>query len=438
MKRQFRFPTILGLVGVLLLLIVGALGLDKVTNSTTLASKSNEPKNVSITNITQTGFVVTWTTADSSTGSLVVYNLMGNNQTFYDERDTDTLRLGTYKTHSVPVQTSSGVTTVSFGILSGSKKYLDGSHPYSVNLAPPIGISDINITPAYGTVFTNADIPADGALVYVTIENGQELSTLVKPSGSWLIPLAQARSSDLSSFIIQNQRQTLSIRISFNGDDSTAITDTLNISPVPAMIIGKSYDFRKQQAYQKTSQKPESESVLGIQNDAHPMITSSVDNQFLLTSPGENAALVATRPSIEGRGIPGKTVAITLGISDPTTAQVTIRADGTFQYTPTKPLGSGLQGITVMSVDSFGKPVSIARTFSILKSGTQVLGIATPSGELITATPIPLVPTTLPIATITPELAGQPMPVTASTFPLIAAISVGLIFITSGIFILQK
>ena len=56
------------------------------------------------------------------------------------------------------------------------------------------------LEPAYGTIRMQSDQAVDGALVYLTLDGGQELSTLTKPSGLWLIPLNQVRSADLTSF----------------------------------------------------------------------------------------------------------------------------------------------------------------------------------------------------------------------------------------------
>ena len=73
------------------------------------------------------------------------------------------------------------------------------------------------------------------------------------------------------------------------------------------------------------------------------------------------------------------------------------------------------------------KPVAITHMFEILKSGTQVLGDATPSATLSPTPTIALIAT----PSATPEestLAAQPVPTSGNELPIIIllALSVGL------------
>jgi hypothetical protein len=207
--------------------------------------------------------------------------------------------------------------------------------------------------------------------------------------------------------------------------EATAITDSLNDSPVPSIVIGKTYDFRKQQA--QTNQPSfatlgSNETVLGEQTSSFP-IQSSLSNPSLevdLTEPKEQSIFTTTRPLISGTGIPGNTVLITLGITHAKSFVVTIQKNGIFQFSPPESLDPGKQSVTITTNDMTGKPVAITRLFEILKSGTQVLGIATPSAALIPS-PTVIIPTqqVLPSPTPTPNLVGQPLPVTGNDTPLI-------------------
>ncbi len=89
------------------------------------------------------------------------------------------------------------------------------------------------------------------------------------------------------------------------------------------------------------------------------------------------------------------------------------------------------------------KPVAITHMFEILKSGTQVLGDATPSATLTPATTgtIMPTPTTTPESTIsatptatasatpTEALAAQPVPTSGNELPtiILLIISIGLL-----------
>ena len=86
------------------------------------------------------------------------------------------------------------------------------------------------------------------------------------------------------------------------------------------------------------------------------------------------------------------------------------------------------------TVDKNGKTVSLSRSFSIFKSGEQVLAIGSPSASLApTAKPtlIAQIPTSTPIlptATPTPEL-----PVSATFAPSIFVLLGGIVLVVLGL-----
>ena len=95
------------------------------------------------------------------------------------------------------------------------------------------------------------------------------------------------------------------------------------------------------------------------------------------------------------------------------------------------PLQEGKQSVTITTANAQNKTVAITHTFEILKSGTQVLGDATPSATL---TPLPTV-TDEPTPTST--LAGDPIPTTGSPLPLIMLLILGFGLLSGGVLILK-
>jgi len=73
--------------------------------------------------------------------------------------------------------------------------------PYKIHTGQLLTTASGNLEPAYGTIVTDNNQPVSGALVYITLEGGQTLSTISKPSGTWLIPLNLARTQDLTSYL---------------------------------------------------------------------------------------------------------------------------------------------------------------------------------------------------------------------------------------------
>lgn len=423
MQFPKKIPMVAGIL--LLILVVGGMVVAEwFFRQPTTASGSITPANVTIANVTDSSFTVTWTTQLPATGAVEAQGANDKNRVVFDERDTNARSLKKYTTHSVTVRNLTPDAQYAVIILSAGKAMLTAGKPYQANTAPTVAPVTPALEPAYGMVTTATGAPADGALVYLTLEGSQTLSALVKPSGSWMIPLNLVRTQDLSRYLPVTERMTENIIVVFNGEQTAAVTDTLNDAPVPTMIIGKRYDFRKVQADTGAaggaplagtfSQTP---AILGSQTAAQPDT-----HTVTLTAPLSGASLPTTLPLVQGTGIPGKTVTVTVGITNPTTGTTTVGTDGIWRYTPPSPLSAGKQSVTVTTQNAEGKPVAITHTFDILKSGTQVLGVATPSATLApTFTPAP-----------TSTLAGQEVPISGSPLPLLLLLAGGFLLIATG------
>ncbi|MEK7065624.1 MAG: fibronectin type III domain-containing protein, partial [Patescibacteria group bacterium] len=373
---QRKMPTLIGLL--VAALLVGAViyfGERVPLISALFAKNGVTVQNIEITNISDISLTVSWTTQSPVIGDVLVSGGSITNRVALDDRDSPTKKSPT-TTHHVTIRDLSPDTRYQVTLRAGGKKAEGPSQSATTGPSLPT-IGDNTLGPAYGSVVTDSNEPANGALVYMTVEGGQTLSTLVTPSGSWLIPLNRVRSTDGTKYLETSERMTLDIRVRTDDwKDAEAITDSLNDSPVPIMTLGKSYDFRKQQA-----QAPKQTTVLGSSTS-----TKQQPNVSLI-APQDGSAIPSTKPLIHGTGIPGKTVVLTLGITNPYSDTTTVGGDGLWRYTPKKPLGIGKQSITMTTQDSSGKTVAVTHLFEILKSGTQVLGIATPSATL-TISPI--------------------------------------------------
>jgi len=429
MYMKFRIPTFIGILLVTLLAGAVIYLFESYSRRPGQASGSVIPTNVSVTNITDTGFSVVWTSATPATGTIKLLSPKRTPSAFFDDRDT-TGKLKNYTTHMVTIRSLAPATLYTFQILSNGKNFTTGAtKPYNVTTASTLSGDGTGLEPAYGTINDVGGSPVVGAIVLLTIEQGQLLSAITSPSGSWLMSLGLARTTSLAKYLDGSERLTETIRVLWGDQEATAITDTLNDGPVPTMQLGKTYDFRRQQAA-----VPETPSVLGDTTTTK----SSTVKIIALTAPAQNAALTTSLPLIQGTGLPGKTVSVVVGITNPVSSTTTVGADGIWRYTPTKPLGAGKQSVTATTVDERGKAVAFTHTFTILKSGTQVLGDATPSATL---SPTPIAtssasPSATP--TPTPQLEGEPIPQSGTTLPTILIILLGAGLLTSGFVIKWK
>lgn len=418
--HERKIPTLIGLLLVAFAVMMFRFAFDRVGPLLTRASPTHTPQNVTVSNQSDSSFTVSWITAEQTAGALIIE---GINAPIYDDRLAITTKATrqtnqSFSTHSVSVRNLKPQTSYRFRILSGGKTFLHNGVPFETQTAAVLTGIGTNLEPAYGQVTTPSGSPAEGAIVYLTLENGQMLSTLVNASGSWVIPLNLVRTQDFTKYISSAERIDESIVIRSQEGEATALTDSVNDNPVPAMTIGKTYDFRKIQAAENQNRAlaQAAPAVLGTNttNNPQPVIA--------ITKPAQGSAIPSNLPLIQGTGVAGKTVLVILGLRDPISTTVSIGADGIWRYTPQRPLSEGKQSVTITTTDQKNQTKALTHTFEILKSGTQVLGDATPSATLT------LAPTPTDAAT----LSGEPMPTSGNELPLILLLVLGVTLLLGG------
>ena len=194
-KRELTIPTILGVLAIIGGLIGGVVLLNKPLRGLVGASPEETPKEVKITNISDTSFVVSWVT-DKSTSGYVQYN---GGLVVSDDRDQERGEIGNYFTHLVTIKALKAETGYSFKIGSGKSLYDNSGKLYQITTATAVSqvpVADV----AYGQVVTASGDPVEGAIVYLSLPGAVSQAALTKSSGSWVIPMAVARSADLTGY----------------------------------------------------------------------------------------------------------------------------------------------------------------------------------------------------------------------------------------------
>lgn len=417
-----KIPTILGLLLVFGAVFIFSIAFDRITPLLSRASPSATPKHVTFSNVSDTAFTLSWITDAPATGAVLIDG--SGFGTAYDQRDevsaasTTKPTLGSYTIHSVMIRNARPRTTYHIRILSDGALFQDGIRPYSVTTG--LSLSDIGTTlePAYGSVTLPNGQPATDAIVYLTPETGQTLSAFVTTTGSWVIPLHLARTADLASYLAVSERLKEAITIQSAEGTATAITDTLNDNPVPQMTIGKTYDFRHIQA--DASPKPIAQAQPTVLGDTAPVSNQEV----AITQPANGASLPTNLPIFQGTGVIGNQVYILIGITNPQTGTTTVGSDGIWRFTPVHALADGKQSITITTKDKNGKTAALTNLFTVFKSGTQVLGDATPSATIE--------PTSIETPTPTATRSGEPVPTTGGGMPTILLLLFGTMFFIGG------
>lgn len=240
---QKQIPTILGLIILVVALIGGVFLIGDGTGVfAPRATAETTPRLVRITNVTDSSFTISFLTQDSTPG-FVRYGTEANrlNSQSSDDRDQLTGTIGQYQTHHITVRGLNPNTEYFYelGTGSGATFNNDGS-PFTIRTTQRSGAPAAAKT-AYGSVNLPSGNPADGAIVYISIPGVGEMSSLVKATGSWAIPLSNARLADGSGFATISDEDTMSILIQGNQESlqSQFAIQVAQTQPVAEITLGQ-------------------------------------------------------------------------------------------------------------------------------------------------------------------------------------------------------
>ncbi len=397
-----NIPTILGLLVLFVGLIAGVFLVQSggTTSFLPRASPQTTPKNLKITNVTDTSFTVSWQT-DSSTVGFVRLGTNASNltSTSNDDRDQTSGSTGLYKTHHVTVRALQANTVYYFKIGTGTRELYDNNGtPYTATTTSAISSQAKTI---YGQVLLPAGSPAAGALVYVSADNLAPMSAIVQSSGSWVLSLAQARTKDLKSGATLAPATPLSLLVLSAVDTSTSVvTVTLtNSQPVPPITLGQNSDFTVAQV--APTPTPTGEAVVAA-TPAPAEVQSKFTSALLappteakaatlsITYPATDSEIVTvTSPQLKGTAPAGNRVTLTLKGKTTQTNTVTTDPSGIWTYTPLSKLTNGNYTFTASStIESVKQTATRTFVLDLSQAGSVPSFTASDSGKT-TATPTP-------------------------------------------------
>ena len=410
MRKTFldkKIPTLLGL-----LLIVVGLGVTTfLVNQGGLlksnATPSQQPQEVRITNITGNSFSVSYTTQDSVVGSINYGKDNNLGQTGLDDTDQQTGTVMTHKIHNVTIRNLTSSTKYYFDITSAQQAYMNNGHNFEVTTGPDLSGSPPQQNPIAGKiVLPDGSVPKE-AIIYVTANGAQVISTLVKPDGSYILPLNSLRTTDLSSFYDLPTNANMQILAIGDGFNSNVLLSPGQTHPVPVITLSKNYDFT-------TSQTPVASSSASLQNflsfTSTPSAQGNQQTDPKILTPKQDQSFSDQQPLFKGTGQPGETVKIIIHSDQQIQTQVTTDSSGNWSYRPSTPLSAGEHTIYIITKDATGVLKTISQTFVVYAQGSQIKQPATTS---TTPTPTPsttptVAPTLTPTPTVTPTLTPTP------------------------------
>ncbi|MFH0942771.1 MAG: Ig-like domain-containing protein [Candidatus Beckwithbacteria bacterium] len=393
--NKIHFPTALGLLLLFLFIGAGIFWFKTRSGVQPKTETASTPEQVRITNVSDTGFSVSWITGKTSTGSIKLgMQPTDLKQTVLDDRDQLSGGAVSTEVHHVTAKNLTPQTKYYFKIESNNKQYDNKGKPFEITTGATLG-NPPAADPIYGTILSQAGTPAEAVVVYINVANGAPLSALVKNQGSWALSLATARTIDLGGYLTYDTQATIVNLLVQGGQQGTAsaITTTANDSPVPDITLGKSADFRVASLPNPTETTESLTASPGGQvaeksgfEALNPLISevATESGEVTLDNPSfEGEVINATQPAFMGTGPSGIVLAIEINSPETFTGSATIDEDGNWEFTPPSGLEPGEHSVTISYIDSQGEEQTLSRNFVIAQAGeTTVPAItATPSGE---------------------------------------------------------
>jgi len=437
-----RVPTVFGLLVLFFGMAVGIILLGRETSFLPRAAPESTPKNLKVTNVSHSSFSVSWVTDESAIGLLRYGTTANVDSTAVDDRDQLIGSSNAYVTHHVTVRGLEPDTKYFFKMGSGKQTQLydNNGNPYEVTTA-----SNIASVPAaetiYGTVLTKASTPAEGVIVYVTIEGGQALSSLVKSDGGWVVPLSTARTNNLISYLQYDPLETVIQIVVEGGRELTTQATTLtgNDQPVPTITLGQTHDFTNVATENQNTLENEEESAESgfsgvVKGESDINNQQQVGELQLLNPTREGEAINTLRPALHGKAPAGTKLNITVESPITYADNLIVNSDGSWSWSPPEDLEPGEHTVTLSYNDENGVQQTLQRRFLVLAAGEggDPAITATPSG-----TPAPS-PSPTPDSRVSQPSTQGGVPDSGILTPTLGFVIMGLMLIISGAAFLKR
>ncbi|MDA1079489.1 MAG: fibronectin type III domain-containing protein [bacterium] len=470
---QKRMPTLIG-VGILVIgLISGTLLFSNGTGVfAPRASAETTPRNIKVTNVTNTSFTVSFLT-DLPTIGFVKYGDSAKSLKLQTSDDRNQLS-GSTAEFALQHITVRGLTqnTTYYYVLGtdGGATFDNAGQPFSITTAKRSGAPAAAKT-IYGTVTTESGAPADGAVVYIKIPGAGDMSSLVKSSGSWAVPLSNARVPDGSAYATIDDTTTVSLDIQGKSaaqklQFSTTVKEA---QPVVGLAFGTTPVSKVAEA-PATAAKTEI-ATLEVATETAKSASASARGQLtgllgetvsvpetstsaaeaiteLDVDASESATVTTGQPTIVGSAPANVVITVEIHSDTAINHQLTSNENGEFEINVAelgKTLEPGEHTITYSYTDpTTGKLVTKTKTFTVANTSTQ-LAQAQPYG---TQNPYPVGGASSSASTATGSAstkggsatnsatssARSSMPATTSAVPVSGSVGTTLALIIGGLF----
>lgn len=306
------------------------------------------PANVYVTNITESGATVTWTTFGTPTAGSVKYGVASsgqNDQIVYDDRVSGVYNTR-FETHHLTMRGLQPNTSYSYTVYNDEVAYTSGSPSSFTFQTAPLGESPSIPTPIIGSI-SSVDTVGQDSIIYLYLSKGTEssvvYSTTSQLDGNFSIDVGGIRSSAVANL--------------YQLDSASAIN--LYVAAKTGLYNKTTTDWATELGtIQLTSQ------VVGFDFPALDYTPVAVVNNEVTIDNLDDGESVTTLPTLTGTANPNEDLVVT--ISGPTYISDDVVADsgGDYRYTITRELDSGSYSAKVASVSREGQSTTVRFTVS--------------------------------------------------------------------------
>ena len=407
-----RMPSLFGIF--FLILAIGTIGWlsRNAILFGTKAALSTDPRDIQISNISDTSFTVSFIT-DAPTLGTVNYGQNGKtDQVKLDDRDQPANKPQQHTVHFITISNLRPSTKYSFSITSGAKSFLNNGSPYEIATAGTLEAATEKKLLKGKVTLDDGTVPNE-AIVYTSTNNSQLLSALVK-SGTYDIDLANLRSKDLSDISNLNPDEVLKLLIANANGQSHVSLLASQINPVPMIILSNDYDFAVSSQPLPTPIASESAGLSGTPA-AFPTSVGGTKNEPQILSPQKEQTLKDQQPLFKGKAVPNENVTITINSTQSITTTVQSDANGNWQFRPDVPLEPGKHTITISTTDASGLLKTITQSFTVYAAGSQFTEPSVSPTQISPTTTS--APTSAPSPTLGATMTPLPTTVTSTLTP---------------------
>jgi hypothetical protein len=463
-----RIPTLIGMGVLVVSLVAGVLLFSQGTGVfAPRATPQTTPKQVRITNVTDSSFTVSFYT-DEATSGYVLYGTsessVKKNRASDDRFQLSGDSSAQFNLNHVTVRGLEQATTYHYLLGTNGATFDNNGKPFTITTGKRTGAPSAART-IHGSLSTEAGAPADGAVVYVALEGAGPLSSLVRSSGSWAIPLSNARKTDGSGYAEITDSNLLTLTAQGAKIDQKLETTLLvsEAQPVPSLVFGQAVTLPTANLPETVGEgdgTPDDEEDESEPSQLGPSSLSGLldgDDELAVTivdmTNDEHQVVNTTQPTITGTAAPEIEITITVNSETQIVKTLTTDADGNFSL-DLNSLGQSLEPGEHTATYSYtdpatGEVVTKTVTFTVSDPTMQLAQANQPYG---TTNPYPIQNQTSTTASPSPSPTPDPqesatesatkgdlatrsaMPSTQSAIPVSGSVGTTLALVFGGLF----